>query len=889
MSDISLRSYRAKRNFAVTAEPEPRHVPSGPEAIFVVQKHTARRAGLHWDFRLEHGGVLWSWAVPKGPSLDPADRRMAIHVEDHPIDYAEFQGTIPDGEYGAGSVETWDRGTWQPLEDPDEGMRKGKLRFTLRGKRLTGRFTLTRLHRRDPRKPDAWFLIKGHDEHAREGMGTPEIKQETGTPPKRKPARKTPVPVPGSVRGTLPESQAPQLCTLAAAAPTGEAWLSEVKLDGYRIIVVINHGKVRLLTRNGLDWTDRLPAVANAFQTLNVRTAMLDGELVALRPDGVSSFPGLQAALKAGRDDTLAFYAFDLLHLDGWDLRPCALLDRKAALQRLSDWGGMLRFSEHVEGSPAEVHRNAGQLGLEGIVCKRANDPYRAGRGGSWVKVKCGNRAELVVLGWTPPTGSRHGFGSLHVGYYDHGSSLHYAGGVGSGYAARDLAAIKARLDRIPAKPPDMLLSGEPLDPSIVWVRPELVIEVQFAGWSGAGRMRHAVFLGICEGTAAQDVVRDVADPTSKRHGFVSPSPGASKRIWHSAMPPRPKHRPPAPAGDDERAEPGACQPARPARIVVAKTPGKARTVVGSVELTHPDRPLWPGITKQDLAVYWQAVAPHALSGLVHRPLSILRCPDGIAGEQFFQKNGHGYLPDPIREGRSGRQPFLAIDDVDGLFAMAQMSAIELHPWGAPEADPTRPDRLVFDLDPGEGVAFADVVAAAHEVRDRLGKLRLASFCRTTGGKGLHVVVPLRSDAGWDRAKPFCRAFAETMAQDAPQRFLAHTKIADRSGRILVDWLRNGLGATAVASYCPRARPGAGVATPLAWSEVKPKLDPAAFTVLTVPKRLAKLKQDPWAGFNAVDQGLPDLTVSASSVAPAPKPRASGTRIVVARKPKPKP
>ena len=334
------------------------------------------------------------------------------------------------------------------------------------------------------------------------------------------------------------------------------------------------------------------------------------------------------------------------------------MLDRKAALQRLSDWGGMLRFSEHVEGSPAEVHRNAGQLGLEGIVCKRTNDPYRAGRGGSWLKVKCSNREELVVLGWTPPAGSRHGFGALHVGYYDLQGHLHYAGGVGSGYAARDLTAIKARLDRIPSKPPDMLMSGEPLDPSIAWVRPELVIGVQFAGWSGAGRMRHAVFLGICEGMTAQDVVRDVADPTSKRDGFVSPSPGSSKRIWHSAVPPRPKHPLPAPAGDHERAEPGARHPARPARIVVAKTPGKARTVVGNVELSHPDRPLWPGITKQDLATYWQAVAPHALPGLVHRPLSILRCPDGIAGEQFFQKNGHGYLPEPIREGRSGRQPF---------------------------------------------------------------------------------------------------------------------------------------------------------------------------------------------------------------------------------------
>jgi len=889
MSDTSLRSYRAKRNFAVTTEPPPRDVATGPEAIFVVQKHTARRARLHWDFRLEHGGVLWSWAVPKGPSLDPADRRMAIHVENHPVGYAEFQGTIPDGEYGAGSVETWDRGTWVPLEDPDEGLRKGSLRFVLHGTRLAGRFTLARLHRRDPRKPDAWFLIKGHDEHAREGVGAPEIEQEGPAPPKRKKARTTRAPVPGAVRRILPESQAPQLCTLVTMAPAGDEWLSEVKLDGYRIIAAVDGGQVRLWTRNGLDWTDRMPAVANAFKTLDVWTAMLDGELVALQPDGVSSFPALQAALKAGRDGALVFYAFDLLHLDGWDLRPCVLVDRKAALHRVSDWGGMLRFSEHVVGSAAEVHRNAGLLGLEGIVCKRAGDPYRAGRGGSWLKVKCSNREELVVLGWTPPAASRRGFGSLHVGYYVFEGHLHYAGGVGSGFATRDLTELSARLQGMASGPPDMQVSGEPLDPSITWVRPELVIEVQFAGWSGAGRMRHAVFLGLREERVAREVVRAIADAGGKRENFVSRGAGSAKRTWFGAVPPRPKPLP-ASGADDKRPAPDAPKPARPAIIVVAKAAAKARIVVGYVELTHPDRPLWPGITKQDLAAYWQAVAPHALPGLVHRPLSILRCPDGIGGEKFFQKNGHGYLPQQIREGRSGRQPFLTIDDVDGLFAMAQMSAIELHPWGAPEADPTRPDRLVFDLDPGEGVPFADVVAAAHDVRARLGKLGLTSFCRTTGGKGLHVVVPLRPDAGWDRAKPFCRAFAETMAQDAPQRFLAHTKIADRRGRILVDWLRNGLGATAVASYCPRARPGAGVATPLAWSEVKPKLDPAAFTVLTVPKRLAKLKQDPWAGFGEVDQRLPDLTPPASSTTqPTAKSHASGTRIVVARKPKPKP
>jgi bifunctional non-homologous end joining protein LigD len=543
-AEVSLRSYSSKRNFKKTAEPAPNLDADASSRLYVVQKHAAHRAGLHWDFRLEHGGVLWSWAVPKGPSLDPAERRVAVHVEDHPITYADFQGEIPAGEYGGGSVEIWDRGTWEPLDDPETGMRKGSIRFVLHGQRLSGRFTLARLKRHDPRKQEAWFLIKGHDEHARDGIGTLELEQET-------PARK------GRGRKT-------------SAKPTSAA------------------------------------------------------------------------------------------------------------------------------------------------------------------------RAEK---------------------------------------AAQTPQAPPARDNRLPT-------------------------------------------------------------------------------------------------------------------VVVARAPRKAVTSVGDVELTHPDRQLWPGISKRDLAAYWLAVAPMALPGLIKRPLSIVRCPDGVEGKQkFYQKSGHGYMPTQIREGHGGGQPYLAIDDAQGLIALTQISAIELHPWGAAETDPLRPDRIVFDLDPGEGVPFADVVTAAVEVRERLKKLKLTSFCRTTGGKGLHVVVPLRPEAAWEPVKLFCRAFAETMAQDAPDRYLAHLKIADRTGRILVDWLRNGLGATAVSSYCPRARPGAGVATPLTWSEVKPQLDPGAFTVRTVPKRLEKQKRDPWLDWVKVDQGLPNLKAERISVAKTPaahaKPPPGGARIVVAQKPKP--
>ena len=789
--------------------------------MFVIQKHHAHRAGLHWDLRLEHGGVLWSWAVRKGPSLDPADRRMAVHVEDHPIEYADFEGTIPDGQYGAGKVETWDRGIWTPLEDPEEGMRKGHLRFELSGQRLHGRFTLARLKQRDPKKQEGWFLIKGHDEAAREGVDALRLEQEAPFPgapasparPKaraKKTAQKAGPPAAGAVRGALPEKQEPQLCAIAEEPPDGAEWVSEIKFDGYRLIASVEEGRVRLLTRNGHDWAERMPAVAKAIAQLPVRTAMLDGELVSLREDGVSSFPGLQTALKAGRDDTLVFFCFDLLHLDGWDFRPCALLERKRVLAGVAEWTGMLRYSDHHLGDTHTMRKNACRMHLEGIICKRAEAPYRSGRGDAWVKVKCSGREEFVVLGWTPPGGSRVGLGALHVGYYDPDGRLHYAGGVGTGFDDKELRALRKRLDGMQtAPPPRLLVSGDPIDTAVTWVRPEIVVEVQFTGWSGAGRVRHPVYLGIREDKPAQAVVRDAADPAAERAEF-KPRRGSqtvvSRKGWHGAVPPL--RQPP------ERKTPA--RAVASGNVVVARAPKKATVEVGGIALSNADRQLWPGITKQDLAEYWQAIAETALPGIAHRPLSILRCPEGINGrEQFFQKNGHGIMPAAIREGSTSRQPYLAIDSVEGLISMAQMSAIELHAWGANETDPSRPDQLVFDLDPGDGVPWPEVVKAAHDVRDRLRRLGLTSFCRTTGGKGLHVVVPLRPEADWGLAKPFCRAFAESMAQEEPDRFLAHLKIADRRGRILVDWLRNGLGATAIASFSPRARPGATVATPV--------------------------------------------------------------------------
>ena len=854
--DNSIESYRRKRDFTSTGEPRPGRAKAGTQApIFVVQKHQAHRAGLHWDFRLEHNDVLWSWAVRKGPSLDPTDKRIAVHVEDHPLDYADFQGSIPDGQYGAGSVETWDRGTWEPLIDPDSGLRDGEIKFVLSGQRLHGKFTLVRLKPKAGQRgrQDNWLLIKGHD--ADERPGADAVALEAAVPTLGKPGRgpgkpgrasKKPA-IPGAVRGKLPEKQAPMLAAVTEAPPEGDGWLTEIKLDGYRVLASVDHGKVRLLTRNGNDWTDRLPAVAAAVGRLQVEQAMLDGELVALDQDGVPSFPALQAALSGGRDQNLVHYLFDLLHLDGWDLRPCGLRERKQRLKGIDTWRGMLRYNDHHEGDTDRMRQAACKMKLEGIICKKADAPYRSGRSHDWLKLKCQGREELLVLGWTEPAGSRTGLGSLQLGYHDRDGGLHYAGGVGTGFSDETLAMLRDRLDGLGSGPPAaLMLAGEELERNVHWVKPELVAEISFSTWSGSGRVRHAVFLGLREDKAADQVVRDPADPKAERRTVAAKDyAGSAKRAPVIAVPPKRQPRAAAARGGSA--------------IVTAKAPASRTETIEGVTLTHPDRELWPGISKRDLASYWQAVADHALPGLARRPLAIVRCPEGIDGEHFFQKHGHGTMPPGVRDGAADKAPYLAIDGLAGLVGMAQMSAIELHVWGATEADALHPDQLVFDLDPGEGVSMAEIAAAALEVREKLEAIGLASFCRTSGGKGLHVVVPLVAEQPWDPVRAFCRSFAETVSAADPGKYLAHVKLADRRGRILIDWLRNGLGSTAVASFCPRARPGAAVATPLAWREVTPKLDPAAFTLKTVPARLAKLKADPWADFERQRRRLPAL------------------------------
>lgn len=817
-----LAEYRRKRDFAVTAEPPPsKPVAEKHASIFVVQKHDASR--LHWDFRLEHGGVLWSWAVPRGPSLDPHDKRLAVHVEDHPVEYAEFHGTIPQGQYGAGTVETWDRGTWEPLgSDAAADLARGEMKFVVHGKRLEGKFVLIRLKPRPNERAENWLLIKEHD--AFEHAGTDAAAIEAGVPAPRPRGKTTKAksepsdaPVTGAKQGRLPAEQLPQLATLAETAPAADGWLSEIKFDGYRLLARIDaQGSVKLLTRHGHDWTARLAGAAANVAALGLKSVLLDGELVALDAEGKSDFAGLVERLKSGRDGQLFYYVFDLLHENGWDLRPCRLADRKAALQRLVSGTGPVRFSDHVEGHAPELYKHASDAHLEGIICKRADAPYHAGRSGDWIKVKCAGREEFLVLGWTPPAGSRTGIGSLHVGFYDAAGGLHYAGAVGTGFSDRLLGELRAQLEPMKTDAPKGLIwTGEKPDRAIRWVLPELIAEVRYQTWTGDARLRHAAFLGLRHDKPPAEVVR---------------------------APPEGEAEPPAP-------------PPSPKLMRVAPPAASA----GPFRLTHPDKQLWPGITKGDLLAYWQAVAPFAMADVAGRPLALVRCPDGIAGQQFFQKHAMAGHPASIHEGLSDGAPYLAIDGMDGLAACVQLATIEFHTWGSTIADAAHADRVVFDLDPGDGIGMEQLAAAARDIKTRLEKIGLAAFARTSGGKGLHIVCPVRDAPDWDAVRAWCRKFAELMVAAQPDRYVAAVKKSIRNQKILIDWLRNGQGSTAVASFSPRARPAAGVATPLRWREVVAKLDPATLNIRTVPARLARQKTDPWAGFAEAARPLPEL------------------------------
>jgi bifunctional non-homologous end joining protein LigD len=831
----------------------------------VVQKHAASR--LHYDFRLEIDRVLVSWAVPKGPSLDPADKRLAMRTEDHPLEYGGFEGIIPAGEYGGGTVLVWDRGTWIPAGDPVAGLREGRLKFTLAGEKLRGGWTLVRLRGRDRRDADGrtWLLIKERDEHARpttelsitearpesvlSGRGLEDIARAANptehpsraakirrrpppaTPaPKRREARSVRGPIPGARRGRLPDFVSPQLATLVASPPAGDEWLHEMKFDGYRILCRIEKGRATLWSRNARDWTAQFPELAAVVAHLPVRQAFLDGEIAMLLPNGTTSFQALQNALSTDRQGQLVYFAFDLLHLDGQDLTGATLEVRKNALETLIGTGrdGAIRYSTHVVGHGDEFFRQACRLSLEGVVSKRRDRPYEPGRGRSWLKVKCSQEQEFVVGGFTEPKGARTGLGALLLGVNGENGALAYAGKVGTGFTGTVATRLRARLGRIQ-------ISQSPFErrpPGAAeahWVRPELVAEVEFTEWTEDGRLRHPSFKGIREDKAAADVVRErPAKPvaTPRRAGARAPK----------TTPPTGGRR--STASDED-------------------------AVVAGVRITHPDRVVYPedGVTKARLARYYAAIAEHILPHLRSRPTALVRCPNGVGHECFYQKHPGPWTPPSLRRVRirekSKTDEYLVIEDVAGLVGLVQMGVLEIHTWNAQADRLETPDRLVFDLDPGPDVPWRAVLTAASLVRAALEAQGLESFVKTTGGKGLHIVTPIKPGPAWPACVAFARHVVDGLVAETPRAFTATMAKSARTGKIFIDYFRNQRGATSVAAYSTRARPGAPVSTPVTWEELDAVRAGSQFTITTVERRLAKLAADPWARYTTLRQSLP--------------------------------
>jgi bifunctional non-homologous end joining protein LigD len=800
-----LARYRGKRDFAHTPEPSgARTSTAGGKLRYVVQRHDATR--LHYDFRLEHDGVLKSWAVPKEPSLDPKDRRLAVRTEDHPLDYGAFEGEIPEGAYGAGSVVIWDRGYWTPLADAEEGLKEGKLDFDLRGERLRGRFTLVRMAERGKRKAgkENWLLIKRHDraKAPRARATRPRAGAEPGA-------------VAGARASPLPDRVEPQLATAVTRAPEGQGWLFEPKYDGYRLLCRIEDGIVRLTTRRGLEWTERFPAIAAAARALPCQSALIDGEAVVFDARGLTSFQRLQNAL-SGEGGGIVLVAFDLLYLDGFDLSKVPLIERKALLENLlRNAPSGLRYGEHMEQDGAKVFAAACKLGLEGVIAKRAADPYRHVRTRSWLKIKCQQRQEFVVVGFTDPGGSRTAFGALLVATRDRrGAPLRYAGKVGTGFDERALRSLHARLAPLKRKtPPVERASARGIGRGVHWVEPSLVAEIAFTEWTGDERLRHPVYLGLREDKSADELVVErasaVADPPKRASAAAPPD-------------------------------------------------GKRR-----VRLTNPDKVLFPdpGITKRQLADYWLAVAEVALPYLAGRPLTLYRCPDGYGGQCFYQKHVGAGVPAvvPRVAMKEGEDPYAAVGDAASLVALVQIGVLELHVWGSRVEHIDQPDMVVFDLDPAPEIVWGEVVEAGFAVKERLEQLGLRAFAKLTGGKGLHVVVPVHPGPSWPAVKKFSRMLVEEMVRAEPRRFVASMSKIKRTGKIFIDYLRNDAEATAIAAYSPRARPGAPVALPVEWDELEPGARAAPrFGVLEVPDLVRARRRDPWAEFESARQSLVD-------------------------------
>jgi bifunctional non-homologous end joining protein LigD len=884
---MGLTTYWAKRDFGLTPEPRGK---AGKRASqgwsFVVQKHAASH--LHYDFRLELDGVLLSWAVPKGPSLDPADKRLAMQTEDHPIEYGGFEGIIPKGQYGGGTVMVWDRGTWTPQGDPREGLKKGRLKFTLDGAKLSGGWNLVRTRGRDDGKNEgrAWLLIKERDADAvanasiveqepdsvASGRSLDEIAQakehvwrsdksvkenvKAGAVATAK--RKSAVPD-GAKKSALPDYVAPMLTTLMADPPAGDDWIHEVKYDGYRLVARIERGKVRLFSRNEKEWTASFPQVARDLAALPVQSAWIDGEVVVLDESGRSSFQGLQNALANPKAKGVAFFAFDVMYLDGYDLRGVVLTERKRVLREIAaDQPGLVRVGPELAGSGDEFFAQACKLGLEGIIAKRATSTYASGlRTREWQKIKCIQRQEMVIAGYTEPQGSRKGFGALLLGYHEDGK-LRYAGKVGTGF---NDAMLRKLMPELTAREIDKPAFVDPPRgyeaKGAHWIRPELVAEIAFTEWSRDGALRHPSFQGMRPDKKAADVVRerpaDKSEPATKAakaHAAKLPAKSSKSKKAASAKTTAAKTT----AAKTTAAKTTAVKTTATARAPARKSDEKLE--IAGIAISNPGKPYFPEahITKGDLVQYYVDVAPLLLPHIAGRPLSLVRCPDGWRGQCFYQKNADKAVNPavsriPVPESGGGKATYMGASTPAALAALVQWGVIEMHPWGARAPRLDRPDRLIFDFDPDPDLPWSDLVTAVTLLRTLLGEMNLTGFLKTTGGKGLHVVLPIRATLDWDEAKDFTRSVAELMVRTFPDRFVATITKAKRHGKILIDYFRNAREATAVAPYVVRSRENAPVAMPIAWDELGQDVRNDHFNVGNARERLASLKQDPWADF----------------------------------------
>jgi bifunctional non-homologous end joining protein LigD len=843
-----LARYWSKRDFAITSEPrggaDAAAESTGRALSFVIQKHAATR--LHYDLRLELDGVLLSWAVPRGPSYDPTDKRMAIHVEDHPLSYASFEGTIPPRQYGAGTVIVWDQGTWEPAVDPRQGLKDGKLVFALHGHKMFGLWELVRIAKPGERQ-EAWLLFKKRDRYAKphaEYDVVSALPDSVIAKPLGAVSAGSAGPA-GAVKAPMPATLAPQLASLSGAAPTSGGWSWEIKLDGYRLMARIDGKDVRLITRGGHDWSAKMPGLVEALRVLGVKSAWFDGEIVVLGKTGTPDFNALQNAFDRSRTEGIVYFLFDVPYFEGYDLRAVPLVARRQLLRRFLEEhpNDRLRFSADFDADVAAVLESARRMGLEGVIGKRKDSVYESRRTETWLKLKNKQRQEFVVAGYTDRSSGEAEIGSLLLAVHDPSGRLVYVGNVGTGWSAATAAALKARLRKleVAASP----FGDKPLHKhrwaardraAQHWVEPTLVAEVEFSDWTPDSQVRHAKFLGLRADKEAGSVRRE-----------------------------------------------NAVMPAGPALV----TAGGGSTVDG-VKVSHPERVIDPGsgVTKLELVRYYASVAEWMLPHLKGRPCSLVRGPNGVAGELFFQKHVESLQATGVKELDPALWPghgaLLEVSTKRALVASAQMNVIEFHTWNALWRRIDRPDRVIFDLDPGEGERWERVVEAATLVRGLLHELALESWLKTSGGKGLHVVVPLTPRDGWDTVKDFAQAVVQHLAQVIPQRFVARMGAANRVGKVFVDYLRNSHGATTAAAFSARARPGLGVSMPLAWDDLNALRRSDQWTVRTAREHLSFQTTDPWRGYwscrQTLSAGLTMLGVRPPAQAASPRRPARSAR-----------